>query len=167
MKGFREIAPRELENAIKLIGDDWMLITAADGEKVNTMTASWGCLGVLWNKNVCVAFVRPQRYTYEFVEKSPVMSFSFFDCEYKEALRFCGSRSGRDFDKFKETGLNYEFDEGTPVIKEAKLILKCKKLYADDLKKGNFIVPELLVNYKNDDFHRFYICEIEKALIRE
>ena len=86
MKGFREILPNELENSIKLIGGDWMLITAADGEKVNTMTASWGCLGVLWNKNVCVAYVRPQRYTYEFIEKASTMSFSFFEEKYRDAL---------------------------------------------------------------------------------
>ena len=167
MKGFREIAASELENAIKLIGTDWMLITAADGDKVNTMTASWGCLGVLWNKNVCVAFVRPQRYTYEFVEKASTVSFSFFEEKYKDDLRFCGSHSGRDCDKFKETGLSYEFDEDTPIIEQARIILECRKLYADDLKKDKFILPDPLINYKNDDYHRFYICEIEKALIRE
>ena len=167
MKGLREIDPRELENAIKLIGDDWMLITAADGEKVNTMTASWGSLGVLWHKNVCIAYVRPQRYTYEFVEKAKTVSFSFFDAEYKDALRFCGAHSGRDCDKFKETGLTYEFDEDTPVIEQAKIILECRKLYADDLKKENFIMTEPLVNYKNNDYHRFYICEIKRALVRE
>ena len=167
MKCFREILPSELENAIKLIGEDWMLITAADGEKVNTMTASWGCLGVLWNKNVCVAFVRPQRYTYEFVEKADTVSFSFFDEQYRNALRFCGSHSGRDCDKFKETGLTYSFDGETPIIEEARIILECRKLYADDLKKDNFILPEPLANYKNDDFHRFYICEIQRALIRD
>ena len=167
MKGFREIEPSKIENAIKLIGKDWMLITAADGEKVNTMTASWGCIGVLWNKNVCVAFIRPQRYTYEFVEKSDTLSFSFFDEEYRDALKLCGSKSGRDCDKFKMTGLGYEFDGDTPVIGQARLILECRKLYADDLKKDCFILPEPLVNYKNNDYHRFYICEIEKALIRE
>jgi len=167
MKGFREISPSELENAIKLIGTDWMLITAADGEKVNTMTASWGCLGVLWNKNVCVAFIRPQRYTYEFVEKSETLSFSFFDEQYRDALRFCGAHSGRDCNKFNETGLTFEFDEDTPIIEQAKIILECRKLYADDIKKEKFILPELLANYKNGDYHRFYVCEIERALIRE
>ena len=167
MKGFAEIKPTELDNAIKLIGTDWMLITAADKEKVNTMTASWGCLGVLWNKNVCVAFVRPQRYTYEFIEKADTVSFSFFDEEYRDALKYCGSHSGRDFDKFEKTGLEYEFDGETPVIKQARVILECRKLYADDLKKDKFILDAPLVNYKNDDYHRFYICEIEKALIRE
>lgn len=167
MRGFREILPSEIENAIKLIGEDWMLITAANGEKVNTMTASWGCLGVLWNKNVCVAFVRPQRYTYEFIEKSQTVSFSFFDEKYRDALRYCGVKSGRDVDKFEETGLRYEFDEDTPIIEQARLILECRKIYADDLKKECMLMPEILENYKNNDYHRFYICEIEKALIRE
>ena len=167
MRGFRQIDPSEIENAIKLIGKDWMLITVADGEKVNTMTASWGCLGVLWNKNVCVAFIRPQRYTYEIIEKSKTVSFSFFEEKYRDALKFCGSHSGRDCDKFKESGLSYEFDEDTPVIEQARLVLECRKLYADDLEKKNFILQEPLDNYKNNDFHRFYICEIEKAFIRE
>ena len=167
MKGFREILPNELENSIKLIGGDWMLITAANGERVNTMTASWGCIGVLWNKSVCVAFVRPQRYTYEFVEKADVLSLSFFDEQYKDALRFCGTNSGRDCDKFIKTGLTYEFDGDTPIINQARVILECRKLYVDDLKKDKFINPEPLANYKNDDFHRFYVCEIERVLVKE
>ena len=167
MKGFREIDPKEIENVIKLIGSDWMLITAANKDKVNTMTASWGCMGVLWNKNVCVTFVRPQRYTYEYIEESSTMSLSFFDEKYRDALRFCGSHSGRDCDKFAQTGLTYEFDEDTPIIEQAKLIIECRKLYADDIKKNNFIIADPLVNYKDGDFHRFYICEIEKVLVRE
>ena len=166
MREFNEISPQEIENAIKLIGTDWMLITASDGEKVNTMTASWGCLGVLWNKNVCIAFIRPQRYTYEFAEKASHMSFSFFTEEYREALRFCGTKSGRDFDKFSETGLSVSYDGDVPIIDQAKLVLVCKKLYSDDLKKENFIIPELLKNYEKKDFHRFYICEIEKVLTK-
>ena len=76
----------ETENAIKLIGKDWALITAGDESGYNTMTASWGCMGVLWNKNVCVAFVRPQRYTYEFIENSNTLSLSFFDEKYRLSL---------------------------------------------------------------------------------
>ncbi len=164
---FRVASVTELENAIKLIGSDWMLISAGDTEKVNTMTASWGCLGVLWNKNVCVAFVRPQRYTYEFTERSSKMSFSFFDPEYKDALRFCGTKSGRDCDKFASTGLTYSFCDDAPVIDQARIVLVCKKLYADDLKEECFLYPELLDNYKQKDYHRFYVCEIEKVLIKD
>lgn len=167
MNVFREISPYEIENAMKLIGKDWMLITAKDGEKVNTMTASWGCMGILWGKEVCVTFVRPQRYTFEFTERSDFMSLSFFDDKYRDALRFCGSHSGRDTDKFGQTGLDCAFDGEIPYIEQARLVILCKKLYADDLKKENFVVPEPLANYKNNDFHRFYVCEIKKVLARD
>ena len=73
------LAPAELENAIKLIGSDWMLITAKDepAGRVNAMTASWGCLGVLWNKPVCVCYIRPQRHTFGLVEREERFSFAF------------------------------------------------------------------------------------------
>lgn len=166
MEKFREISPYDLENAMKLIGKDWMLVSAACEEKVNTMTASWGSMGVLWGKEVCTVFIRPQRYTYEFTERADRLTLSFFDESYRNALRFCGSKSGRDYDKFKETGLSCDISAGVPIINEARLTIVCKKLYADDLKRENFIVPEPLENYKNNDFHRFYVCEIERVLIR-
>ena len=168
MKGFREIDPKEIENTIKLIGSDWMLITAADKEKVNTMTASWGCMGVLWNKPVCICYIRPQRYTYEFVEQSDRLSLSFFTEEYRSALNICGTKSGRDCDKIALAGLTVCTDEtGTPYFEEAKTVIRCKKIYADDIKKENVLLPEIFNNYKNNDFHRFYICEIEHVSVRE
>ena len=166
MHRFKEITPHELENAMKLIGKDWMLITASDGNNTNTMTASWGSMGVLWNKNICTVYIRPQRYTYTIVENSERLTLSFFDEKYRPALQYCGTRSGRDCDKFKDTGLTLANIEGTPAICEARLILVCKKLYADDIKKECFTSSEPLSNYKENDFHRFYICEIEKVLKR-
>jgi len=167
MKRFREIAPVELENAIKLIGKDWMLITVRDGEKQNAMTASWGSLGVLWNKNVCTVYIRPQRYTYGLIEREERFSISFMDESYREALRYCGRVSGRDHDKLSDTGLSAAELDGVPVLREARLTLICRKLYSDDIKKGCFLEEGLLDNYKDNDFHRFYICEIEKALLSE
>ena len=111
-------------------------------------------------------YIRPQRYTYEFVEGSDTLSLSFFDESYRGALNFCGSHSGRDCDKFAETGLTPTMVNGTPIIAEAKLVLICKKLYADDIKRENFISDEPLYTYEKNDFHRFYICEIEKALLK-
>ncbi len=166
MNGFKEIKATDVENAVKLIGSDWMLITASDGERTNCMTASWGSLGVLWNKNVCTCFIRPQRHTFGIAEKTDRLSFSFFGEEYRKALSFCGSRSGRDTDKFAETGLDVSFVDGTPIINQAKLVLVCRKLYSDFIKKENFIDNKLLSNYKNDDFHKFYVCEIEKVLLK-
>ena len=95
IREFREISPLELGNAMKLIGKDWMLITALDEKngRVNAMTASWGCMGVLWNKNICVCFIRPQRHTYGLVEQNERLSLAFLGEEYREALKLCGAPS--------------------------------------------------------------------------
>ena len=164
MSNFKEISTAEIENVFKLIGKDWMLITASDGERVNCMTASWGSMGVLWNDDVCTVFIRPQRYTYEFVEKADTISLSFFSEKYRDALKFCGRVSGRDHDKIKESGLTSAFVEKTPIICEADMVLICRKLYADDLHRDRFISDDPMFTYKDGDFHRFYICRIEKVL---
>ena len=92
-------------NPFEKIGKQWMLLTAGDSENFNTMTASWGQLGVLWNKNILTCYIRPNRYTYEFVENDEYFTASFLGEEFRKALSYCGSHSGRDCDKCKETGL--------------------------------------------------------------
>ena len=166
---FIEIKPEELSgNTFKMIGSDWMLVSAADGEKFNTMTASWGGMGVLWNKSVAFVFIRPQRYTYEFTEKSDRLTLSFFGGEMREALTFCGRNSGRDCDKMEKTGLTPVWvGEGAPAFEEATVILDCKKIYADDIKEGCMIDPSIMKNYPANDFHRVYVCEVEKVLVKE
>jgi flavin reductase (DIM6/NTAB) family NADH-FMN oxidoreductase RutF len=77
---FKAVKPEELsDNTFKLIGSDWMLITAGDSASFNTMTASWGGMGVVWGKNAATVYIRKHRYTYEFVEKSEYFTLSFFD----------------------------------------------------------------------------------------
>ena len=168
---FKSVIPSSLpDNFFSRIGEDWMLITAADSKgEVNTMTASWGCAGMLWNKPVAICFIRPQRYTYGIVEDTDTLTLSFFPKgEYREALRYCGTKSGRDGDKFAATGLTVQrTNDGTPYLKEANLVLVCRKLYADDLKENCFVDPALLKNYPTKDYHRFYICEITEVLVRE
>lgn len=168
MNRFETISPSEIDRILDRIGKDWMLISASDGTRTNTMTASWGCMGVLWNKPVAVCFIRPQRYTYEIVESTDRLTLSFFDGNYRDALTFCGRNSGRDGDKFKSSGLTCTHTEnGIPYSEEASLVLVCRKLYADDLKKSSFVDPSLLSNYPNDDFHRVYVCEIEAVLCKK
>lgn len=160
---FKHIEPSEIsDNIFKAIGNDWMLITAGNPESWNTMTASWGTLGILWNLPIAICFIRPQRYTFTFTEKSSFYTLSFFEEEYRDALRFCGSRSGRDYDKARETGLTvHKTSRENVTFKEARLVLECRKLYSDDLKPGNFIFKELINrNYPRKDFHRFYIGEV-------
>ncbi|MBQ8357859.1 MAG: flavin reductase family protein [Clostridia bacterium] len=172
MKDFRAISPEEIENVFHLVGKDWMLITAAGKDKngketVNTMTASWGGMGVLWNKPVAFCFIRPQRYTHTLTEQSERFSLSFFTEEYRGALRLCGTKSGADTDKFAAAGLTPATENGTPYVKEARMVLLCRKLYRDTLKKDAFLDPTLLDNYKDGDFHTVYVAEIEQALVRE
>ncbi len=84
----------QLENSFKLIGRDWALITGKNGKRINTMTASWGGFGHLWNKDVVYIFIRPQRYTYEFVESSDYFTLSFYEDKYKKDLEYLGKASG-------------------------------------------------------------------------
>ena len=156
------------ENLIKLISEDWMLVSAGDSGKWNTMTASWGGMGFIWNKPVACAVIRPQRYTLEVVEKKDVYSLCFFDESYRKMLSVAGSKSGRDMDKMNGLGLTPVFENGTVWFEEAKLVLLCRKKYADDLRAENFIDKSIVKDvYGKNDFHRFFLGVIEKAYIRE
>lgn len=157
-----KIDPKNIsKGAIKLIGSDWILIAAGDLEKNNMMTASWGGLGVLWNKPVAYIFVRPSRYTYQFLENRKSFSLNFFDEQYREVLRFCGTHSGRDVNKLEETELTAKEEQGTIYFQEAKLILLCKKIYYQDLLPNNFLNSDIKKQYPNKNYHRMYVGEIE------
>lgn len=167
MPKFVELDPLELQdNMFRRIGREWMLITAGKPEKFNTMTASWGGVGVLWNTNVTFSFVRPSRYTYGFMEKEKYYTLSFFGADCRRALQFCGSKSGRDVDKVAETGLTPVFDAPAPYFAEAELVLVCRKLYTQDLDTERLLDPVLMANYKDGDVHRMYVGEITKVLQR-
>ena len=156
------------ESATVLFDEKWALITAGNKESFNTMTASWGGLGELWNKDVCFIFIRTQRYTYEFTEREEYFTVSFLPEEYKKALTFCGRNSGRDCDKVKDAGLTpVEFEESMG-FEESGITVLCRKLYHQDIN------PEGLADksidstcYPDKDYHRMYIGEIVKVFIKE
>ena len=167
MSDFIKINPEEIkDNPFKLIGKDWGLVTAGTKDGFNTMTVSWGGVGIMWNKPVAYTFIRPQRYTFEFLENNDHFTLSFYDEEYRKALSFCGSKSGRDYDKPAETGLTVAYTEGgVPYFEQARLVLVCKKLYAQDLNKDSVIDADtVLKNYGTDDWHRMYVSEIVEVL---
>jgi len=169
MSKFVEIKPDELNKSpFQLIGHDWMLITAQKDEKVNTMTASWGGLGVMWGKNVAYIVVRPQRYTKEFVDSADTFSLTFFDERFKKELGYLGKVSGRDEDKISKANLTVNHIDNTPYFEEGKLAIVCKKLYAQDFKPECFIATELDEKwYPQKDYHTIYIAEVEKILIKK
>lgn len=165
---FTEINCENLNmNAFKSIGKDWMLITSGNKEKFNTMTASWGSVGVLWNKNIATIFVRPQRYTFEFLEKNDIYTLSFFGGNFKKELVFCGKNSGNNVDKIKSTGLIPIFDDNFTFFSQAKLVFVCKKIYTDFIKPDNFLDDSIKINYENNDYHKIYVGEIVKCLVKK
>lgn len=147
-------------NPFSTIGKKWFLLTSGDISNYNTMTASWGQMGILWNKPVFTAFVRTSRRTFEFMENNSHFTASFFDESYRNALNFCGSHSGRDCDKAKETNLIPTELDGAVAFEQAETVLVCRKLFAKDMAEGDFIDKSLLKFYENDPFHKTFIGEI-------
>lgn len=154
-------------NPFTKFGKEWALVTAGSKSKCNTMTISWGGVGVLWNKNVVYVFVRDSRYTKEFMDQGDFFSLSFFDPDYRAALNYCGAHSGRDEDKFENSGLTPAFRHSIPYVDEANLVLLCSKLAAVPM-------PEEVLNdksimgdfYKDGDMHTMYVGEIIEAMAR-
>ena len=106
MNTWHELTPGEWDPAFDRIGKDWMLISASDGEWENTMTASWGGIGVVWNQPVAVCLIRPERFTFALADRAERLSLAFLPDGYRDALKFCGRESGRDYpDKFTAAGL--------------------------------------------------------------
>jgi len=165
MATFHEIAPQEMGGDVfTRIGKQWMLVGAGGEGDHNMMTASWGGLGVLWNKPVSTIYIRSSRYTLGFIEREEYYALSFFAEDYREALTLCGRRSGRDIDKCEATGLTPCFDEAAPYFEEAELVLICKKLYVQDMDPAAFLDASLEGNYNGTDYHRIFIGEIVKVL---
>lgn len=166
MKNFKKIDIEPIETKpIQLISKTWMLITAGKKNDFNSMTASWGGIGYLWKRPVAFIFIRPQRYTLQFVEKEQFLTLSFFDERYRKALNIMGSKSGKDTDKIKESDLTpISTPYGSVAYAEAHYIMECKKLYEEYLRPEHFteknIVPEI---YHLNDFHKMLIVEISQA----
>jgi flavin reductase (DIM6/NTAB) family NADH-FMN oxidoreductase RutF len=169
MAVFKSIQPEEFkDNAFSLISTDWMLITAGNKQSFNMMTASWGSLGHLWNRNIAVIYIRPTRYTYSFAEKNDYFTICFFNEKYREILNICGSTSGRDSDKIKATGLiPLETELGNIYYEQARLVMECEKIYYEDIKPEMFLDKSIERMYPQKDYHRMYIGEIINTLINE
>jgi flavin reductase (DIM6/NTAB) family NADH-FMN oxidoreductase RutF len=179
------------DNPWSTIADRWMLITAGNGASWNTMTASWGGFGHLWNRDVAFVFVRPTRHTFGFMESSEFFSLCFFGEEHRKMLEVCGSVSGRDCDKAALTGLlPLEFglagDCGLPLspglprspgtdgkesrvvgFGQAEIVLVCRKMHAQDIDPAGFADPDIAKHYKAADWHRLYVASVEAAWKRD
>ncbi|MBQ5398948.1 MAG: flavin reductase [Ruminococcus sp.] len=168
MSAFREIPVKDItDNPFKLIGEDWGLVAVKNNDGCNMMTVAWGGVGIMWRKPAAFTFIRPQRFSFPLLENEEYFTICFFDESQREALRLCGTKSGRDTDKVKETGLTPVYDEKAPYFKEARLVLVCKKMYAQFLNEESVIDGETVLKNYDNDYHKMYISEIVKVLENE
>ncbi len=166
----KEISVRDLTlNPMTLIGNEWMLITAGtESTGYNTMTASWGHLGSLWGMDTSVIYVRPQRYTKEFIDRETYYTLSFFSEAHHKALGYLGTHSGRDEDKVAAVGLTPVSDERGTWFAEANLVILCRKLYRAPLIEEGFLDRHVVdSHYPDKDFHDVYVGEIVRVWVAE
>ena len=140
-------------NPFTKIGKEWALVTAGNKEKAN--------------KNVAFIFVRDSRYTKEFIDANEFFSITFLSGQYRDALNYCGSHSGRDEDKFAAAGLNLATRHNIPYVEEGNFVLLCEKMSATRITEDSFLLPEIKEKwYKDGDMHTMYVAEIIDILAR-
>lgn len=151
-------------NPFEMIGKQWMLISAGTAEKWNTMTASWGGVGIIWRKPAATCYIRHSRYTKEFVDAGEYFTLSFLQDGHREALGVLGSKSGREMDKMHNSGLTPVMLEGQPTFAEAELVLICRKMCCTEIPPEDILQQETLdACYPDPDYHAMYIGEIVAA----
>lgn len=165
---FKEISINELNvNPVTMFDEGWALLTAGDKSDFNSMTVSWGAMGEIWGKPSMFVFVRPQRYTHDYCEKSDLFTVSCFNGEHRKELSFFGSKSGRDYDKYKETGLTAVFDGDYAFCNDAQIVFLCKKIAKTALDPKNFYSADIDACYAAKDYHDIYVGEIVKILVKK
>lgn len=157
------------ENVVDLLKNRWALVTAGNSEAFNTMTVSWGAIGELWGKDMATIYIRPQRYTEEFLNANDYFSISFYPEDMKKQIHgVCGSKSGRDVDKVSEAGITPCFDENAPYFDEAEIVLICKKSAKAKFDADSFIDEDIMERwYPQNDLHFIYYGAIEKVLVKD
>ena len=165
---FENVDPKTLDfNVFSAIGDQWMLITAGTKDKCNTMTASWGGLGILWGAPMALAYIRPQRYTRQFVDDKESFTLSFFSQDYRKQLSLCGSKSGRDIDKVKECGFTVaQAQGGAPYFEQADLVFVCRKRMVVPMDPAA-MPQDVKEKWYENDYHIMYWGEIVETLVRK
>ena len=154
-------------NPYKYISKDWFLVTSGNMAEYNTMTASWGQTGFIWRMPIFTTVIRTNRKTFELAEKNEYFTVSFLGEQYRDALNFCGSHSGRDCDKAKETGITPEEFDGSVAFAEADMIFVCRKVYTQEMTEDSFTDKNLLEFYKNDPYHKSFTGEIVSVYVKE
>ena len=151
----------EVMQQIKSTGA-FLVAKSKDGEKINVMTIGWAAIGFIWKKPIMTVLVRKSRFTHRIIEKASSFTVSIPTDELKEALNFCGIKSGRNFDKFKECKLSIVPAQkvDTPIINISGFHYECKIVYKSKM-NPDFLCKEYKEDvYTDNDYHTFYFGEI-------
>ena len=163
---------KEITHAVK----KGVLVTTKTDQQLNTMSISWGTLGIQWGLPIFTVFVRGCRHTSVMLDENPEFTINVpLDAVDKEIIRYCGTKSGRDVDKFKDLGLTLEAPEtiSVPGIKELPLTLECKVIYKQQQYPECMTDPEPHTHYPENsqdihgDYHTAYYGQIVNAYIIE
>lgn len=168
LAGYKQISPERIPgNIIKQLSENWMLITAGQEARFNPMTASWGGLGYMFDKPVAFCFVNPQHYTYGLMQEGDTYTLTFYTETYREVLQYCGSHSGKDVDKVKETGLTpVTTPRGSKAFAEAWMVIECRKLIAQPLGTASIALPALKAQWEGKQMPEMFIGEILNVWVK-
>ncbi len=165
------IAVKDLKiQPFNIYGNEGALLLSGSGiEMCNTMTISWGTFGIMWGKPVVMVMVRPTRHTWNFISEATDFSVNWLPDEMKSALRFCGSNSGRDADKFGECGLTRVKAQSieSPIIAESIMTLECRIIYRENLKPEKIVDQSIINFYAANDYHELFYGELTAVAIKE
>ncbi|NLG85401.1 MAG: flavin reductase family protein [Firmicutes bacterium] len=146
-----------------LLFGEGMVLAAGDfaAGRFNAMAIGWGSIGRVWGKPFAQVFVRPTRYTYEFMEKYNTFTIAAFPSNCRKAIDLLGTKSGREMDKVIAAGLTPEpsLRVAAPSFAEAELVIECRKIYFQDLNPAYFLADYIAPHYGRD-YHRLYFGEI-------
>lgn len=158
-----------LERGMSFLHTQGAFLTVKSGEDVNTMTISWGNVGYEWQRPIFTVLVRKSRYTYNLIENADNFTVSIpLSKNLKNALAVCGSKSGRDIDKFKECNLTLEKSKNvdSPIIGECELHYECKIVYKQEM-NPEFLSKDIVgSSYADGDYHTLYYGEIVETYIK-
>ena len=142
---------------------DGLLLVSLDGEgRPNAMAIGWATLGIIWGRPICTVLVRPSRYTYRCIEATGDFTVNVPPPELAEQVLFCGTKSGREHDKFAECGFTATpgREVKSPGIGECVACYECRVVQKNDVVPEHF-APEIVGEcYRAGDFHRVYYGEI-------
>lgn len=168
LAGYRSITPDKIPgNIINMLREDWMLITAGNDRQFNMMTAGWGGLGMMFGKPVAFCFIAPTRHTYQLMEKNDTYTLSFYTEAYRDVLKLCGSKSGKDVDKVKESGLTpLTTPNGSKAFSEAWMIIECRKTVAQSITPEAITDPKLKEEWSTKQLYKMFIGEIINVWVK-